>query len=140
MSRGKSRIRGTSDPSHGTNAGYSAGCVCDPCRDAHRAYGREAAKRRRARKKSARNVPEVTVTEPVTVGAACASSDVELAWFYDPDTTRDQGREPHRDRLAREAKAKAVCSSCAIRQRDEWSIRGGLTARERRPFLTTAAA
>lgn len=31
---------------HATNGGYSGGCRCDPCREAHNAYARETRMRR----------------------------------------------------------------------------------------------
>lgn len=151
MSRG--RLADT-DHRHGSNAGYAAGCGCEPCTVAHRDYSRATAAARLASRERVAAVVETSnaLAVPDLSGvergkAACAAPGVDKGWFCEPDVT-GHDREPYRERLAHEAAARAVCGACtirdeclsdALRDRDEWSIRGGLTARERRQLRSAAA-
>ena len=73
----------------------------------------------------------------------CAGTDLVL-WYGPPEADEPGGYvEPDEQRLWREARARAICSSCPVRSacleaemalppERMWGVRGGLTAVQRR--------
>jgi WhiB family redox-sensing transcriptional regulator len=81
------------------------------------------------------------VREPWQQKAACRGPHAEV--FFPPATA-----EPKEERLAREARAKAICATCVVRRdcldyalkiREPHGIWGGLTELERKALLEREA-
>lgn len=81
----------------------------------------------------------------------CLGTDLVL-WYGPPEAGDGPGgyREPADQRAWRERRAKQICMSCPVRVpcleaelrlpiRDQWGVRGGMTARERRALLRARA-
>lgn len=74
----------------------------------------------------------------------CAGMPMEL--FFGPEGSEGQPGESGSERVAREVRARRVCVSCPMRLvcleselqwpiAEQWGVRGGLTAEERRELL-----
>jgi hypothetical protein len=75
----------------------------------------------------------------------CVGTDPEL-WFGPDDEVAPELREGYSERAARETVAKQVCADCPVTAQcleqelwfgisEQWGVRGGLTAEERRNLL-----